>query len=163
MMLNNLQTILYVIALLLLLNLQIHAENPNAPTNLIIEVARNDKYVIVVDDAHPTFGWVMNDPDKNEFQTAYQILVASSRGNLENENGDMWNSGKVQNNESTNVPYGKNGMKLQSGKMYFWKVRIWDKDGNTSPYSSIGRFIKSLNLSDWTAKPIWDISNKFNE
>ena len=160
---NSLHVIFNIGALLWLLNIHILADNPGAPTNLIIEVANNDKYAIVVDDPHPDFGWVMNDVDNNEYQTAYQILVASSLENLKNNNGDMWNSGKVESDESTNIPYGKNGQQLKNGKMYFWKVRIWDKDGNVSPYSSASRLIKSLSLSDWVAKPIWDISNKFNE
>ena len=153
----------YTIIVLMFLSMHTFAEEPGAPRGLIIEVAGNEKYAIVVDDPHPDFGWVMNDSDKNEFQTAYQILVASSPEYLADYNGDMWNSGKVESDESTNVPYGKNGLQLESGKMYFWKVRIWDKDGNVSPYSSVGRFIKSLGSSDWIAKPIWDISNKFNE
>ena len=32
-----------------------------------------------------------------------------------------------------------------------------------SPYSSNGRFIKSLSSADWSAKPIWDNSNNLNE
>ena len=163
MIFNNLYKIFILTTLLILLNLKLFADNPNAPTNLIIEIANNNKYTIVVDDPHPDFGWVMNDSDDNEYQTAYQILVASSLEDLRNDNGDMWNSGKIESDESTNVPYGKNGKQLHNGKIYFWKVRMWDKDGNVSPYSSISRFIKSLSLSDWIAKPIWDISNKFNE
>jgi len=153
----------YIVLGLFLLCSRIVAEVPGAPTGLIIEVANNDKFAILVDDPHPEFGWIMNDKDKNELQTAYQILVASSKENLENDKGDMWDSGKIKNDESSNVSYSKKGMELNRGKMYFWKVRVWDKDGNVSPYSSIGKFITSLNSSDWIAKPIWDETNKLNE
>ncbi len=146
-----------------ILSLRIFAEEPGAPTGLIIEVANNDEYVIVVDDSHPEFGWIMNDEDNNEYQTAYQILVASSSEYLENDKGDMWDSGKIKSDESTNASYGDKSLQLLNGKMYFWKVRIWDKDANVSPYSSTSRFIKSLSSSDWLAKPIWDNSNNLNE
>ncbi|MFC2135383.1 alpha-L-rhamnosidase C-terminal domain-containing protein [Bacteroidota bacterium] len=141
----------------------IYADSPGAPTGLIIEAANNDTYAIVADDPCPEFGWIMNDEDKNEYQTAYQILVASSIENLLNNTGDMWDSGKIESDESTNVSYSGCALPLENGKMYFWKVRIWDKDGNVSPYSSTGRFIKSLNSSDWIAKPVWDTSNKLNK
>jgi len=153
----------YLVIGIILLSIQAVAENPGAPSGLIIEVANNVKDVIVVDDPNPEFGWVMNDKDKNEYQTAYQILVASSVNKLMSNVGDIWDSGKIINDESSNVSYGKDGLKLQNGKLYFWKVRVWDKDGNVSPYSSMGRFIKSLSISDWIAKPIWDASNRMNE
>jgi len=155
--------IYYIVFGLLFFSNQILASEPSAPSGLVIEVANNDKDVIVVDDYHPEFGWIMNDEDKNEYQTAYQILVASQEESLKNNKVDMWDSGKIKSDESTNISYPDNGLKLQNGKMYFWKVRIWDKDGNVSPYSSVGRFIKSLSSTDWIAKPIWDNSNSLNE
>ncbi|MFC1550001.1 alpha-L-rhamnosidase C-terminal domain-containing protein [Candidatus Neomarinimicrobiota bacterium] len=146
-----------------LFNIQLFAADPDTPTGLTIEIANNGTDVILVADTHPEFGWIMNDTDKNEYQTAYQILVASSIEKLMNNEGDMWDSGIVKSDESINVSYGKESVQLQNGKLYFWKVRNWDKDGNMSPYSSTGRFIKSLGFSDWIAKPIWDGSNKPNE
>ncbi len=148
---------------LLIVSINSYAESPAPPSGLIIEVANNDKVAIVIDDPYPEFGWIMNDPDKNEYQTAYQILIASDKENLQNDKGDFWDSGKIKSNESSNAAYPKNGTQLDNGRMYFWKVRIWDKDGNVSPYSSPARFIKSLQSSDWIAKPIWDNSNSFNE
>ncbi len=86
-MINNLNLkirVLNIIVGILLFNIQLFAADPGAPTGLIIEIANNEIDVIVVDDAHPEFGWVMNDTDKNEYQTAYQILVASSKEKLMN-------------------------------------------------------------------------------
>ena len=155
--------VFYLLSILFLFNTNIFAEKPDVPTGQIIEVANNTKYAIVVDDLYPEFGWIMNDKDNNEFQTAYQILVSSSAENIQDNIGDMWDSGKNESGESTNVSYSTKGTVLQRGKMYFWKVRIWDKDGNVSPYSSVSRFITSLSPSGWIAKPIWDNSSKINE
>ena len=139
------------------------AAHPTAPTGLIIEIANNVDHLIMVDDDFPEFGWIMNDADVNEYQSAYQVLIASSQDILNQDRGDIWNSDKVNSHESTNVEYGANARALQHGKMYFWKVRLWDKDGNGSPYSETARFVKSLSINDWVAKPIWDNSNRINE
>jgi alpha-L-rhamnosidase len=141
----------------------IFAKEPAAPGGLTIEVARNDTALIVVSDPFPEFGWIMNDPDKNEYQSAFQILVASSRKNLDKNKGDMWDSGKVKDPRSGSISYSQKGKALESGRMYFWKVRLWDKDGKVSPYSAAARFITALKESDWIAKPIWDASNPLNK
>ena len=39
-------------------------------------------------------------------QTAYQILVASSRDLLDADRGDLWDSGRVNSAESVNIVYG---------------------------------------------------------
>ena len=104
--------IFYIVLGLFFFNIQIFAEEPGAPSGLIIEVANNYKEVIVVDDSHPEFGWIMNDKDKNEYQTAYQILVASTRENLDKFRGNMWDSGKIKSDESTNVSYAYNAKPL---------------------------------------------------
>jgi alpha-L-rhamnosidase len=138
-------------------------DSPKSPTGKLIEVANNESQTILISDEHPEFGWIMNDPDQNEYQTAYQILLASKIDNLENNYGDMWDSGKKRSDESSNVSYSVDGKQLENGRMYYWKVRIWDKDDQVSPYSSTSKFITSLNKGDWSAKPIWDNSNAINE
>lgn len=91
----------------------------------------------------------MNDPDDNEIQTAYQILVASSEGNLDADNGDMWDSGQVSSGEQNYIGY--DGNPLSSATRYYWKVRTWDKDGSAGPYSATAIFDTGLlNSSDWS-------------
>jgi len=150
-----------ILSVLFLTKVSSFSSEPSAPTGQLIEIARNDKVAILVNDMHPEFGWTINDDDQNEYQSAYQILVSSSLDNLNKNIGDLWDTGKTISKQSSNVNY--DGLPLQSGKMYFWKVRTWDKDGNSSPYSSICRFITALQVKDWIAKPIWDASNKINQ
>jgi alpha-L-rhamnosidase len=157
------QRMIYLFITIILSSSEIYSDAPLAPSGQLINLARNDKHVITINDGFPVFGWIMNDKDKNEYQSAYQILVASSQENIDSDYGDMWDSEKFKSSESSNITYPIRGKELQSGRMYFWKVRTWDKDGNISPYSTVCKFITSLNISDWIAKPIWDKSNKFNE
>src|SRR5680860_149224 len=64
---------------------------PNAPDNL----RSCDKTHPVGTDDKPYFGWYVNDPDDNEVQSAYQILVASSLDNIKTDQIDLWDSGRV--------------------------------------------------------------------
>ena len=46
---------------------------------------------------------------RGQSQTAYRIMVASSKENLDAGNYDMWDSGKVDSTISVAIPYeGKN-------------------------------------------------------
>jgi alpha-L-rhamnosidase len=104
----------------------------------------------------------MDDPDDNEVQTAYQILVASSVQKLNEIDADLWNSGQVSSDMQNYVYY--EGDSLKSGSLYYWKVKIWDKDGNASPYSVIATFATGLiTSSDWSGSKWIRRDNNDNE
>jgi hypothetical protein len=127
---------------------------PGAPSGLRVELNRNAGQVLMAGTRTPKFGWILNDSDKNEKQTGCQILVASSQSNIDSNIGDIWDSGKLVTEESTNVQYA-GSTALTGGNLYYWKVRTWDKDSNVSPYSVAEKFMTSLDAVQWTAKPIW--------
>src|SRR5215831_13776779 len=60
---------------------------------------------IGIDVEHPRLSWVMNSTERGQTQTAYQVLVASSAARLKANQGDVWDSGKVQSDQSIQVPY----------------------------------------------------------
>jgi len=104
-----------------------------------------------IDVAQPRFSWILNSSERGQLQSAYQILVASSQENLDANKADKWNSGKVISEQSINVVY--KGDALKSGKTYYWKVRVWDKDGEVSPYSKTAIFeMGLLKVEDWKAQ-----------
>lgn len=111
--------------------------SPGAPSGLMTELLANPE-LTTISNLIPEFSWIVNDTDQNEIQTAYQILVASSLSKLNEDNGDLWDSGRVASSESSCVEY--NGASLSSGSTYFWKVKTWDKDNNVSEYSSPQQF-----------------------
>lgn len=103
-----------------------------------------------IDNPTPFFSWIINHPERGQKQSAYQIVVASSLENAQKGIGDMWDSGVVKANHS-NVRY--QGKSLESKRTYYWKVRIWDKDENISPYSEIASFeMGLLNSKDWQGR-----------
>ncbi len=78
-----------------------------------------------------TFSWKL--PKTNQKQTAYQILVASSQENINKNIADVWNSAKI--NGLTNEVVKPRALKLEKGKTYFWKMRIYDELNRTGSYT----------------------------
>ena len=107
-----------------------------APTDLTVELIREPSTDVKIFDLKPEFGWTV--PLGAKYQGAYQILVASNQKSINNNNGDVWDSGQVRSLESTNVEY--NGNPLEIGKTYYWKVRIWDEENRLVDYSEPQKF-----------------------
>ncbi len=100
-------------------------------------------------DAHqPRLSWQLDDPRRGARQTAYQVLVATSP---QISQGDLWDSGRIESDQSTHVPYG--GTPLRSRQKCWWKVRSWDGQGIQSPWSD-GAFWEMglLEVGDWMAR-----------
>lgn len=127
-------------------------ERPNAPFNLRVEYKTNP---IGINESAPRFSWVVNDTSRGAEQSAWQVLVATKKKELEQNKGDIWDSGKVNSNQNIQVAY--RGTSLKSGQQYFWKVRTWDEHGNVSPYSEIGWWKTGfLHHADWKGSWIYN-------
>src|SRR5690349_19209848 len=88
-----------------------------------------------IDNPAPGLSWTIkvNGASRSVRQTAYQVIVASTLQNISNGKGDVWNSGKVMSDRMNQVAY--EGLVLQSGHRYWWKVRIWDEGNKASSWS----------------------------
>jgi alpha-L-rhamnosidase len=128
-----------------------HAADPAPPSELLTEFMTKPP---AIDQLQPRFSWMLNHAGRGERQTACQVLVASERGVLDHDRGDVWDSGPTSSAASTAVKYA--GPALKRDTRYWWKVRVWDKNGNAGPYSEPARFDVGLDVSDWRAKYIWD-------
>jgi len=92
---------------------------------------------------------------RGETQTAYQVLVASAVALLASDKGDLWDSGKVASAATAQVEYA--GHALASRSECWWKVRIWDRDGNTSAWSQPASWnMGLLHAADWRTQWISD-------
>ncbi|MEU1050493.1 family 78 glycoside hydrolase catalytic domain [Streptomyces sp. NPDC005897] len=96
----------------------------------------------------PTLGWQLDSPRRGVTQRAYEIHVASSADRLRDP--DVWDSGKVSTRQSVGVRY--DGPALKPRTDYVWSVRVWDSQGNTSPWSEPARFGTGLGDRPWTAE-----------
>ncbi len=106
---------------------------------------------ICIDVKEPRFSWELAHEQKNQTQSAYQIIISSNKILSEGKNGDVWDTGKVELDLSVNVPY--NGRALESDKQYYWRVKWWDKNDKESNYSHIHYFETALlEKSEWKAQ-----------
>jgi len=118
------------------------------PVSLTCEYLVNPN---VVDVDQPRLAWInVAEPgERGQKQTAWQIRVATSKEKL--ENADLWDSEKIDGNESTRVKY--NGKTLQSRQNCWWQVRVWDKNDEVSDWSESAYWhMGLLETSDWKAK-----------
>ncbi len=101
-----------------------------------------------IDNPRPRLSWELASETRGQRQTAYQILVASSREGLTAQPPDLWDSGNVASDE-TQVEYA--GKALVSGQACYWTVRVFDKDGRSS-LSDAGHWTMGLlGADDWKA------------
>lgn len=73
-----------------------------------------------IDADKPRLSWEITGDARGLIQTAYQVLVASSAEKLRKDEGDLWDSGKINSDQSIMVNYaGKSPLvgKTASGKL----------------------------------------------
>ncbi len=90
-----------------------------------------------IDDSQPRLSWKLVSQEKTQRgqrQSAYRLLVASDRSLLDQDRGDLWDSGRVASDRSLLVPYA--GASLRSRVRCWWKVCVWDEHGRASPWSA---------------------------
>jgi alpha-L-rhamnosidase len=112
-----------------------------------------------VDSAVPRLFWRVESSVRSQRQTAYRVLVASTRETLAQDRGDLWDSGKVLSDETLHISYG--GRPLATSQQVFWKVRAWDKNGKPSAWSAPETWTMGiLTDADWRASWIGSPSNQ---
>ena len=104
-----------------------------------------------IDETQPRLSWELRSDARGTRQSAYQVLVASSAKLLDKNTGDLWDSGKVVSDASTQVAYA--GKPLVSRQTCFWKVRTYDQDDNVSDWSDAAEWSMGLlQPGDWQCR-----------
>ena len=115
------------------------------PNNLRVEYVENPLGLNVL---KPRFSWWVNDNRPAEVQTAYEIMVGSTRQQVQEDHPNLWHSGRVESPLVAYVEYA--GTELSSGQRGWWKVRTFDSDGLASSWSDIAYFeMGLLSHEDW--------------
>src|SRR5690606_10188548 len=73
-----------------------------SPLQLHVEARENP---LGIDSVNPMLSWIVGSSQRGQAQTAYQIVVSSDEAKLAADEGDLWDSGKVQGDETTGVAY----------------------------------------------------------
>ena len=77
------------------------AEGEFTATDLRCEYLVNP---IGIDQTAPRLSWRIESNVRGVRQTAYRILVASTRQNIDDNRGDLWDSGKVESRRPSISP-----------------------------------------------------------
>ncbi|WP_333864426.1 family 78 glycoside hydrolase catalytic domain [Chitinophaga sp.] len=119
-----------------------------SPVRLSCEYRQNP---LGIDAPAPRLSWTLGGAGRDLLQTAYEVNVSTTR----NGNGDAWKSGKVVSGENIHIAYA--GAPLQSFTRYWWRVRVYGKDGKASAWSEPAWFeTGALAPGDWTGQWIND-------
>ena len=89
--------------------------------------------LVAVTDPTPEFSWGFKDARPGDFQSAYQIQLASGTTFFKTDQPDLWDSGKVASSQSLYITYA--GKALPTDAEVCWRVRVWDSRGKEGPWS----------------------------
>lgn len=87
-----------------------------------------------IDTPAPRLSWQIVSTRRDVLQTACQIEVASSLDLLQAGRADLWDSGRLETSVSSQIEY--SGARLESFQRCWWRVRVWDNTGGSSPWSA---------------------------
>jgi alpha-L-rhamnosidase len=117
-------------------------------TNLRCEYETNP---LGIDALNPRLSWKLQDDRRGAAQSAYQVLVASSPELLAQGEADLWDSGEAKSDQTSWIEYA--GKPLSSRQRAFWKVRVWDEQGNSTEYSEAAWWeLGLLDKNEWTGE-----------
>ena len=59
-----------------------------------------------LDETAPRLSWQVTSKQRDERQSAWEVLVAGTEAALAHDKGDFWESGKVAGDDTTGIVYG---------------------------------------------------------
>lgn len=103
-----------------------------------------------IDALRPRLSWQMQTERQGARQTAYRLLAGSSRDRLAAGQADLWDSGRVDSDQSIHVEYA--GLALQPRQRVYWRVIVWDEAGSPSESEIVWFEMGLLRREEWTAQ-----------
>lgn len=103
-----------------------------------------------IDETKPRLSWIMESDRRGARQKAWRVRVASSHERLKGGEGDLWDSGRIEGDQSTHIVY--DGTPLASRMECHWQVTIWDEAGQEITSRPAYWTMGLLETSDWQAK-----------
>src|SRR5258706_15627414 len=103
-----------------------------------------------IDVKEPRLSWQINSNERNVMQSAYELIVSSTKEKLERNEGDVWNPGKINSAQSIHVTFA--GHELTGRTGYYWKVKVFTNKGQSAWSEPAYWSMELLNKNDWQAK-----------
>lgn len=102
-----------------------------------------------VDEA--VLSWQIHSKKQNVVQTAWEIEIARSEKQLKKGGPEVWSSGKQLSDRQTGIR--PEGIPLERGAQYWWRVRVWNGDDEVTAWSKPARFsLGPVTEQEWQAK-----------
>ena len=151
-------TALAVISLhvLVLVFVQLATSEPLPPFNLLCEKnlvgLSSEQSLFVTDNPSPRLSWTVAHSGRRVQQKAFRVRVGRDR----KLSHILWDSGTISSQENS-VKYV--GPPLESGALYYWKVRWWDHEWKSAESEETGHFMMGIldpklwENSKWIAPP----------
>ncbi len=103
-----------------------------------------------IDEREPRLSWTMESERRGARQVGYRVRVASSAEALRRGETDLWDSGKVETNQTTHVTYA--GRPLRSREVCYWNVEVWDETGEHTTSGATFWTMGLLEPGEWSAR-----------
>jgi alpha-L-rhamnosidase len=103
-----------------------------------------------IDERAPRLSWAIKSNRRGVRQAAYRLRVAGTPEKLTAGEGDFWDSGRVESNQTTHVVYA--GRPLGSRDVCHWCVEIWDEAGGHACSEPSLWTMGLLETKDWSAR-----------
>src|SRR6516164_9794716 len=103
-----------------------------------------------IDERQPRLSWALESERRGARQVAYRVRVASSKERLKEGKADLGDSGRVESNQTTHVPYA--GRPLRSREVCYWNVEVWDETGQNTVSAPTFWSMGLLEPGDWSAR-----------
>ncbi|CAA9537326.1 MAG: GH78 / CBM67, partial [uncultured Segetibacter sp.] len=133
------------------------AASPLRADRLTCEYIQNP---LGIDIQKPRLSWTLVSDQRNQQQTAYELLVSDNMADIQKAKGNVWQSGKVTSPQSLHIDY--NGTPIKSFSRYYWVVKVYNLKGEGSAWSEPAWFETAmLHQNDWQAQWIGDDRKQF--
>ncbi|HLZ54850.1 MAG TPA: glycoside hydrolase family 78 protein [Verrucomicrobiae bacterium] len=103
-----------------------------------------------IDESLPRLSWAIESCRRGARQVAWRVRVASTGEKLAKDQCDLWDSGRVESNQTTHIGYA--GRKLHSRDVCHWCVQVWDETGKIARSKPSFWTMGLLKKTDWHAR-----------
>ncbi len=141
------------VLILSLLNIAFtYAASSLQPAHLTCEYIENP---LGINTKIPRFNWTFVSTERNQFQSAYELIVSDNLKDIQQNKGNVSSTGKITSSQNIQIEYA--GKDLKSFTRYYWRVKVYNQNDEASSWSDVNWFETAmLSPNDWKAKWISD-------
>jgi alpha-L-rhamnosidase len=118
------------------------------PTDLTCDYQTS---ALAITSSRPMLAWKISAANnwlRGVRQTGWRILASTTLEKLTRNQGDLWDSGRVSSSRTLGIAY--DGQTLVPEQIVFWRVEVWDDQGNPSGWSAPESFM--IAPARWSAQ-----------